>query len=122
MNPQDALWQLPNALGNSWWLICAMFSLPAAALMMLKLIINEPLSLLTISRTVIVASLVAFGMTPLNSGWLPWGVLLASVGGFMAAVLLTTGWCNRADQRIRTLPRVLWQWLTGQEPRNGHGD
>lgn len=122
MNPQDALWQIPTELGNVWWLICAAFSLPAATLMLLKLIINEPLSLLTISRTIIVASLVAFGMAPLNSGMVPWGVFLASVGGFMASILLATGWCNRADQRLRTLPRVLWHWLTGRERGNGLGD
>lgn len=110
MNPQDALWQIPSELGSIWWIICAIFALPAAALMLIRLIINEPVSLLTITRCVIVASLVMFGMVPLNSGWIPWGVLLASVGGLMASILLVTDWCNRTDGA--SLPRAIWQWVT----------
>lgn len=123
MNAQDALWLLPTELGTLWWLICAAFALPAASIMLLKLIINEPFGLLTVSRSVIVGSLVAFGMAPLNSGWIPWGILMASVGGCMAAVLLATGWCNRPNPSA-SLSRTVWNWISRpqHQPKNGAGD
>lgn len=122
MNAQDALWSVPTDMGNLWWLICAAFALPAAILMTVKLIINEPFGLLTVSRAVIVGSLVAFGMAPLNSGWIPWGVLMASVGGLMAAALIATGWCTRKDQSI-SLSQAVWRWIASHyhAPKNGTG-
>lgn len=123
MNAQEALWALPTELGNLWWLVCAAFALPAAVLMLLKLIINEPFGLLTVSRSIIVGSLVAFGMAPLNSGWIPWGVLMASAGGLMAAVLIATGWCTRKNQSA-SLSRIVWNWISGHQhqAKNGAGD
>lgn len=111
MDAQDALWHIPTEMGGAWWLICAIFALPAATAMLLKMIINEPLSLLTVSRVIIAGSLVAFGMSPLNSGWIPWGVLLASIGGAMAAILIATGWCNMKSQNMPFQHRVR-QWMT----------
>ena len=95
MSAQDLLWALPNKLGNAWWLLCAAFSAPASLGMFLYMAMNQPFSGLLLARLVIVASLVCFSLVPLNSGWLPWGVLLASIGGAYATFLIVTDWCGR---------------------------
>lgn len=98
MSPQDFLWSLPTSLGVGWWLMCSALAIPAAGVMLIKLVVNEPFNMLTLTRAVIVCSFVAFGLVPLNSGWLPWGVLLASLGGLMASLLLAVSWCHRPDK------------------------
>lgn len=101
---------IPTALGNWWWLLCSVFALPAAVIMLVKMVLNHPLDALLVARIVIVGSLVMFGLSPLNSGWTPWACLLASFGGFMAAVLLATGWCQRANQDEWLVP-ALWRYV-----------
>lgn len=110
MDAQTALWALPSRLDDIWWLVCAAFALPSAMMILVKMVINEPINLLTTSRVVIAGSLFFFGMVPLNSGFIPWGVLLACVGGFMTTTLIATGWCHREDQSL-TVSRAIWNWL-----------
>lgn len=119
MDAQTALWALPSKLDGIWWLVCAAFALPAATLIVVKMIINEPINLLTTSRVIIAGSLFFFGMTPLNSGFLPWGALLACIGGFLTSVLIATGWCNRPN-RNDTVPRALWRWAVGKLHPKGY--
>lgn len=98
MSAQDALWMPANYLGAWWWLICAAFAMPAAVLLFLTMIMNEKMSALLIARLLILGSLVCFALVPLNSGWLPFGVMFASVGGLFTTILIATKWCDRADK------------------------
>lgn len=101
MNPheaQTALWYIPSQAGLLWWSICAVAAGTAALTMFLYLIMNQKFSGLLLSRMIITMSLVCFALVPLNSGWLPWGVLLASFGGLYASFLIATNWCDRHDK------------------------
>jgi len=109
MTPQDTLWAFSNHFGDGWWLLCAAFALPAAFIMLLKMVINEPFSALLVGRVFLMGGFLAFGVAPLNSGWMPIGVLLASIGGCVSAVLIATNWCARKDQSL-TIPSALWKW------------
>ncbi len=95
---QDALWYFPTVLGPTWWLICSAFALPAAVLLFLAMIMNEDFSALLVGRLMIMGSLVCFSLLPLNSGWLPFGVMFASVGGLWTTILIATKWCDRTDK------------------------
>jgi hypothetical protein len=97
-NAQDLLWFIPNLLGNWWWVVCAIFALPGAVLCFLYLIMNERFTIIILSRAIMSGGLVLIGMTPLNSGCLPWGVLLLSTGGCLAYFLLATNWCAHPDK------------------------
>lgn len=98
MTPQETLWAFSNHFGQSWWLMCSAFALPAAFIILLKMVINEPFSTLLVGRVFLMGGFLAFGIVPLNSGWLPIGVLLASIGGFISAILIATGWCVRSGE------------------------
>ena len=111
MSAQEALWNLPNQLGGWWWLLCSAMAIPAAVMIMVRMVINEPFSLLTTARTLIAASMFAFGMIPLNSGFLPWAVLLTTAGGLLSSILIITNWCNRPDQSLNAL-QTIWRWIT----------
>ncbi len=104
-NAQALLWYLPNALGHGWWYICAVIAGCAAVTMFLYMIMNEKFSGLLMSRTIMCGGLLCFALVPLNSGWLPWGVLLISIGALHASFLIATDWCNRQDkwQRVREI-------------------
>lgn len=104
MNAQDALWGPANYLGHGWWYICSAIAGTAALTMFLYMIMNQKFSALLVSRVILTASMVCFTLIPLNSGWLPWGVLLAAVGCFYASFLIATDWCNRHDK---------WQVMRG---------
>ena len=110
-NPQDLLWSIPSSLGNGWWLICSAFALPGAGLCFLYLIMNERMSVLVFSRLLMTGGLLAIGLVPLNSGWLPWGVLLLSAGGFCSYFLIATNWCNRHDKL--DIIRLWWAKVIG---------
>ena len=110
MSPQDTLWAFSNHFGNSWWLVCSAFALPAAFIMLLKMVIHEPFSSLLVGRVFLMGGFLAFGVVPLNSGWMPIGAMLVSVGGFVSAVLIGTGWCERKDKSI-SMPMAIWNWV-----------
>ena len=110
MSPQDALWTIPNGFGATWWIVCSALAAPAALIMFVTMVMRHPFSALLVARVLIVGSLVCFAAIPLNSGWLPWGVLLASAGGLMAAILIATGWCEREDQSL-TIAAALGRWV-----------
>lgn len=116
MNAQDILWSLPATLGNTWWLICAAFAVPAGMGMFLYMIMNVPFSGLLLARMIIVASMVCFALAPLNSGWIPWGVLFASVGGLYATFLIASDWCGRENKW-----HDLGAWVRKQIHGNHHG-
>ena len=112
MSPQDTLWAFSNHFGNSWWLVCSAFALPAAFIMLLKMVINEPFSSLLVGRVFLMGGFLAFGVTPLNSGWLPIGAMLVSMGGLISAVLIATNWCSREDTSV-SMPRAIYRWVMG---------
>ena len=107
-NAQDVLWSLPSHLGPLWWVICTLFAGPAATMMVLYMIMRHPFNALMVSRLMILGSLITFALIPLNSGWLPWGVMLASVGGLLTTFLIASHWCERAHPW-----RDVLQWLQG---------
>jgi len=108
-NSQDALWALPNALGAWWWGIAAFFATMGALTMFLYMFMNQPFSGLLMSRIILMAAMVCFALTPLNSGWLPWGVMLASIGGFYASFLIATDWCNRQNKWHDLWAALTWR-------------
>lgn len=109
-NPQELLWAVPSAVGNWWWVVCGVLAITAAILCFLYLIMNERFSAVIFSRVLMTGGYIAIGMTPLNSGWLPWGVLLLSAGGAYTYFLLATNWCMRHDKWsiIRGWMNRLW--------------
>lgn len=109
MNAQDAVWFVPNLFGSWWWVICAVPAAIAAALLFVTMVMNHPFDLLLVARIMVVGSLVSFACAPLNSGWVPWGILLASNGGLLTSILLATKWCERPDKSV-TIPVALWRW------------
>ncbi len=123
MSAQDALWHVPNYFGDAWWLASALMAGVAAFIMFATMILHHPFSALLVARILIVGSLVAFAMAPLNSGWVPFGVMLASAGGLMASILIATGWCERPDQSL-TIGRALLRWLRSHlyDPLHGTED
>lgn len=115
-NSQDALWIVPNALGPLWWIIASVLGWTGALLMFLYLIMNQQWSGLLLSRILIAAGLVCFGMAPLNSGWIPWGVMISSIGGCYVSFLIATDWCHRENKW-----QDLWIALTGWMRRKEDG-
>jgi hypothetical protein len=113
MNAQEALWYPITVIGPGWWLLCSAFALPAAVLLFLTMIMNEKMSALLLSRVLILGSLVCFGLIPLNSGWMPYGVMFASVGGLLTTVLIATKWCDRTDK---------WEVLRRLAPRRNRSE
>ena len=97
-NPQDLLWSIPNMLGHGWWYLCSALAFIAMLTSFLYLIMNEKLSALLLSRVLLCAGMVCFWLIPLNSGWLPWGVLLTTSGYALASFLIATNWCHRQDK------------------------
>ncbi len=87
MSWQETLWAVPSALGGWWYLLLAAISGPAALVMFAYMILGQPVGARLLARLLLLAALVAFTLSPLNSGWLPWGALLASAGGLMVAAL-----------------------------------
>jgi hypothetical protein len=105
---QTLLWTLPTSLGPFWWIICMLFSAPAAMLMVLYMIMRHPFNALLVARLMILGSLLMFALIPLNSGWMPWGVMMASAGGLFTTFLIASHWCERKDPWGDAL-----QWLQG---------
>ncbi len=109
MNPeitaQDLLWKIPGAMGHGWWYMCSAIATAATLTMFLYMIMNQRFSGLLISRVLMTGGMLCFALVPLNSGWLPWGVLLISIGALHASFLIATDWCNRHDkwQRVREI-------------------
>ncbi len=99
MSWQETLWSVPSGLGPWWNLLLAAVAGPAALVMFTHMILRQPLDALLAARLLILAALVAFTLSPLNSGWLPWGALLASAGGLLTSVLMATNWCGREKRR-----------------------
>lgn len=97
-NAQDALWAIPTSMGPAWWMISSIFAGIGALTMFLYMIMNQPFSGLLVSRIILMGAMVCFALVPLNSGWLPWGVMLASVGGAYASFLIATNWCERQNK------------------------
>jgi hypothetical protein len=115
MNAQDALWYLPNALGHGWWYIVSGISAAALLTIFAYMIVNERFSRLLVARVLLAGSMLCFALVPLNSGWIPWGALLASLGCLHTAFMIATNWCERHDkwQRMREI-------LTFSRHRTGH--
>lgn len=98
MNPQELLWKLPNIMGHGWWYMCSAIATAAVLTIFLYMIMNEKFSGLLMARTLLAAGMLCFALVPLNSGWIPWGVLLASIGSLYSAFLIATDWCHRHDK------------------------
>jgi hypothetical protein len=105
---QDLLWSVPNFVGDWWWVACAIFAFPAALLCFLYLIMNEKFTIVILSRAILSGGMMLIGLTPLNSGCLPWGVLLVSTGGCLAYFLLATNWCAHDDKWA-----IVKAWIRG---------
>ena len=95
---QDLLWYVPAMLGHGWWYICSAMALASALTWFLYLIMNERMSPLLVARMTICFGMVAFALVPLNSGWLPWGVMITTSGVFYSGFLIATNWCHRVDK------------------------
>ena len=102
MNAQELLWYVPNLLGNRWWVLCSVFAMPGAVLCFLYLVMNEPMSITLISRLLRMGGLISLGLTPLNSGWIPWSALLLAAGCCMSFVLSAIGWYVWRGEDVRT--------------------
>jgi hypothetical protein len=112
VTPQEMLWWLPSTLGNGWnWIVAAMAA-PACVLMLLWMVIGHDWTALLFARLVMLGSFVCFALAPLNSGWLPWGALLAAAGGLLTSVLIATNWCERTDKTVK-MHTALGRWLAG---------
>ena len=123
-NPQDLLWAFPTSMGNWWWVVCAVFSIVGATLCFLHLIMNERFSVVMLSRLLMTGGYIAIGMVPLNSGWLPWGVLLLSIGGCYTYFLIATNWCHRVDKWaiVKTWFAKVLEWLAGPRSHSRRED
>jgi hypothetical protein len=110
---QALLWSLPNYLGNGWWYICSGISLAAAMTMFLYMIMNEKASALLAARVMIWLGLICFSLVPLNSGWVPWGVMIISMGALYTSFLIATDWCIRHDKW-----RVIRDMFSRQQERH----
>lgn len=109
MSAQDLLWWLPSHMGDNWnWLVAA-FAAPAVILMTLWMIVGHKWDALLLSRLLMLGAFVCFALAPLNSGWLPWGALLASMGGLLTSVLIATNWCGREDKELK-MHTALGRW------------
>lgn len=97
-DPQELLWRIPNAFGHGWWYMCSGIATAALLTIFLYMIVNEKFSGLLVARSILAGSMVCFALVPLNSGWLPWGVLLSCVGSLHSAFLIATNWCERHDK------------------------
>ena len=109
-NPQDLLWALPNLMGHGWWYMCSGLAAAALLTIFLYMIMNERFSSLLVARAMLAASMLCFALVPLNSGWIPWGVLLACTGSLYTAFLIATDWCHRHDKW-----QTVWNILTGRK-------
>lgn len=118
---QEMLWALPTMLGHIWWYTVAVFAGCAAVTMFLYMIMNEKYSSLLLSRTAMCMGFVCFALTPLNSGLMPWGALLVSVGGLHASFLIATDWCHRHDRwdAVRSILTRLRKRTHAQHRRYG---
>lgn len=112
MTAQEALWYLPTQAGPWWNIGVALLAGPAVLIMFTAMVLNHPFNSLLVARILMLGSFVAFAMVPLNSGYLPWGALLASSGGLLTSILVATDWCNRPDPSV-TVRVALWRWLVG---------
>lgn len=110
MTAQELLWWLPSQMGNGWNWAVAAFAGPAVILMTLWMIVGHRWDALLFSRLLMLGSFVCFALTPLNSGWLPWGALLASIGGLLTSVLIATNWCGREDKALK-MHTALGRWM-----------
>lgn len=95
---QALLWKLPDVMGRGWWLMCSGIATAACLTMFLYMVMNQAFSGLLVSRVLLTGGMLCFALVPLNSGWLPWGVLITSVGCLYAAFLIATNWCERQDK------------------------
>lgn len=102
-DPQELLWRIPNMLGHGWWYLCSGLATAALLTMFLYMVMNERFSALLVARSLLLGSMLCFALLPLNSGWLPWGVLLASAGCLYSAFLIATDWCHRQNKWARVL-------------------
>lgn len=107
---QQLLWECPTFFGRIWWLVCACFAGPACILILAYMVHNQKWGALLISRLLVMVGLLCFSVTWLNSGFLPWGVLLVSIGGCMSSAMIATDWCNRPDQSTTLLGDGL-RWI-----------
>jgi len=98
LSAQALLWGIPNYFGHGWWYLCSGISLAAAMTMFLYMIMNEKASALLAARVMIWLGLICFSLVPLNSGWVPWGVLIMSCGMLYTSFLIATDWCTRHDK------------------------
>ena len=117
-DPQELLWRLPNMLGHGWWYMCSGIATAALLTIFLYMIMNEKFSGLLVARSLLALSMLCFALIPLNSGWLPWGVLLLSAGGFYSYFLIATNWCNRHDKW--DIMRGWWLKLVGPRVHYNH--
>ncbi len=100
-DPQELLWRIPNMMGHGWWYMISGIATAAALTVFLYMIMNERFSALLVARSLLAGAMVCFALIPLNSGWLPWGVLLASAGSLYSGFLIATDWCTRHDKWAR---------------------
>jgi hypothetical protein len=110
MTWQDVLTALPGHMGLGWQLLWGIMALAAAAIMFVKMIVNEPFSALLIARVLLGIGLVLIPLQMLQPGWQPWVDAFVASGGFLSAVLIATGWCQREDHSL-TMTRAIARWV-----------
>jgi hypothetical protein len=109
VSAQDALWFVPSQLGPWWTGAVGLIAAAASVLMFLTMVLRHPFNALLVARVLMLGGSICFAMTPLNSGWQPWGALFASSGVLMTSLLIATDWCNRPDQALR-VHTAIWRW------------
>jgi len=125
---QELLWWVPSHMGNGWWVIVSLVAIPAAFLNFLYLIMNQKGNAVLVARCIIFAGIVMFALTPLNSGWAPWGALVFVTGTLLTGFLLATNWCERQTpwmdgvRMVRGWLQAAVTFLAGQRRAHGPGD
>ena len=113
MSWQDLLTALPERMGWVWFAGWGVIALTAAAIMFVKLIVNEPFSALLVSRALLGIGLLLIPLSALQPGWQPWINVFYALGGFGSAVLIATNWFHREDQTV-TISRAIGRWIVGR--------
>lgn len=97
MNWQNELWTF--AYQVSWIEVpLAVLALVMSLVTFVKMVMNHPMNLLTLSRVIICAALFASFAELFNSGWekpLKWMFI---IGNSLAGFLIITNWCERKDK------------------------
>jgi CHASE2 domain-containing sensor protein len=107
---QEILTAVPDRMGWLWFAGWGVLSLVGAAILFVKLIVNEPFSALLVSRALLGIAMLLIPLSALQPGWQPWINAFLAMGGCLSSVLIATNWCNRPDKSVGPL-RAIGRWV-----------